>query len=373
MLLSLTLWLSLANAAEVTDMAPGPGVLVGMHYGGSSLRGDLMEQETVVSGRRVLRHDLDLRAELAPVEGIALTLGLDTTPAWVFRYPDAREMTVEPANSEGSYLAGNPFDEDPAIRASGLRGVWVGAAVAPFAERYERASAPTTWRLDVAYRTGNKNRNLWTASDGRRGAAPGGSALLLSGAFSTDMGIGTPYMKVAWQREGAVEVDVVDEEGREWAKNLALRPASDLSIRSGVEILAYEEPEENSTFSFDLYLGGGYRTWEDIASGVYLPSVLGSSRQIPITVGDHMMGLAGVGIDYHVNEFVRGRSGLEFRYRTPFRPEHAYDVTTSANTWELGWSLTIQGVAKFTGVEPASAPPPTTGATLPASGPPASP
>lgn len=344
----LTLWLSSpALAAEVTDMAPGPGAIVGVSYGGSSLRGDLVEQETVVSGRRVVRHDLDLRAEVAPVEGIALTLGLDTTPAWTFRYPDAREMTVEPANSEGSYLAGDPFAEDPTIKASGLRGFWLGAALAPFAERYDRATAPTTWRLDIAYRTGSK-KNLWTANDGRRGAAPGSSALLLSGAFSSNLGVGDPYMKVSWQREGAVEVDVVDEDGREWAKGLALRPASEVRMRGGIEILAYEEPEENATFSFDLYMGGGYRSWEDVASGVYLPSVLGASRQIPVTTGDHMLGLVGVGIDYHVNEFVRGRTGVEFRYRTPFRPEHAYDVTTSADTWELGWNLTVQGVAAFT-------------------------
>jgi len=343
----LTLWLSLGHAAEVTDMAPGPGALVGVTYGGSSLRGDLIEQETVISGRRVVRHDLDVQVEVAPVEGVALTLGIATTPSLVFRYPDAREMTVEPATSEGSYLAGDPLDEEASVKASGLRGVWVGGAVAPFAERYRRASSPTTWRVDVAFRTPSKQSNLWTATDGRRGVAPGGSALLLSGAFSSNLGVGSPYMKVAWQREGAVEVDVVDEDGKEWAKGLELRPASEVRLRGGIELLAYEEPDENSTFSFDLYLGGGYRSWEDIASGVYLPSVLGSSRQIPVTAGDNMLGLAGVGVDYHVNEYVRGRTGVEFRYRTPFRPEHAYDVTTSADTWEIGWNLTVQGVAAF--------------------------
>ena len=48
-----------------------------------------------------------------------------------------------------------------------------------------------------------------------------------------------------------------------------------------------------------------------------------------------------------VNEYVRGRTGLEFTYRTPFGPEHVYDVVTSADTWQLGWFVKLQGVPVF--------------------------
>jgi hypothetical protein len=347
-LLSLiALGLATAHAAEVTDMAPGAGVLFGASYGGSALRGDLVEQGEVISGRRRVQHDLDIAAELAPVDGFAITLALATTPSLVYRYPEAREMIVEPANGEGSYLAGETFADDPVIKASGLQGVWIGAAAAPFAERYAAGSSGSTWRLDVAFRPGSKSSNLFTAPKGKRGVAPGGSALRFGGAFSSDLGLGNPYLAFAYQRESAVELDVVTEDGTEWAKGLALKPASTLRTRGGVEITAYELPDEGTRFAFDLYVGGGYRSWEDVASGVYLPSVLGSSRRIPVTVGDHMTGLAGLGIDYHVNDNVRGRTGLEFRYHTPFRVEHPYDVRTSGNTWEIGWSFTVQGLASF--------------------------
>ena len=347
LLLLISLGSTPAHAAEVTDMAPATGVMFGAHYGGSALSGDLVEAGEVISARRITRHDLDLRAEFAPIDGFAITLALATTPSWVFRYPDAREMIVEPATGEGSYLAGDPFAEAPEIKAGGLQGVWVGAAFAPFAERYETADSQSTWRLDVGFRPGSKTSNLWTAPKGKRGVAPGGSALRLAGAFSSDLGLASPYLSVDYQRESGVEVDIIDEAGTEWAKGLALKPASTVRTRGGVEITAYEDPDLGSTFAFDLYIGGGYRSWEDVASGVYLPSVLASSRQVPVTVGDHMTGLAGLGIDYHVSDNVRGRTGLEFRYHTPFRVEHVYDVRTSGNSWELGWTLTVQGLASF--------------------------
>lgn len=343
----MTLGLTVGHAAEVTDMAPGAGVLFGVTYGGASLQGDLVEQGEVVSGRRVQRHDLVLGGELAPVEGVAITLGLAATPSLIYRYPEAREMIVEPATGEGSYLAGEVRGETPEVRGSGLQGFWIGGALAPFAERFATGASRSTWRLDVAYRTGSKKRNLWTAPDGKRGVAPGGSALRLAGAFSSDLGHGSPYLSVDYVREAPVEVDITTEDGTDWASSLPLKPASTLRARGGVEVLAAEDPELGSTFAVDLYLGGGYRSWEDVASGVYLPSVLGSSRQIPVTVGDHMTGLAGMGFDYHVNDTVRGRLGMEFRYHTPFRVEHPYDVRTSGDSWEIAWTLRVQGAATF--------------------------
>jgi len=347
MLLLLSL-LAPSYAAEVTDMAPGAGALIGVHYGGSALSGRLLESGTAIADRRVQRHDLDVTLEIAPIEGLAITAALATTPSWRFAYPDARQMVSEPASGSGSYLPGGVVADTPVIQAGGLQGVWLGAAVAPFAERYA-GTAGSTWRLDAGFRPGSKGRNLWTAGDnGRRGAAPGGTAFKLQGAFSTDRGTGHPYAQVTWIREGAVAVDVSDENGTNWGE-LELQPASSLQLRGGVEIVAFESApgETPARFAVDLSAAAGYRSWEDVASGVYLPNVLESGRQIPVTVGDQMMGTLGLGFDYHAGEIVRGRTGATFTYAMPFRVEHVYDVRTSADTYTIGWSFTVQAAPRF--------------------------
>jgi hypothetical protein len=96
----------------------------------------------------------------------------------------------------------------------------------------------------------------------------------------------------------------------------------------------------------NLWLGAGYRTWEDIASGVYLPNVLDGARSIPVTVGDTLSARAGTGFDVEIQQIVRIRGGLVFTYRMPYRLEHVYDVRTSADTLQIGWSLELSGVAQ---------------------------
>ncbi len=335
-----------ALAAEVTDMAPAMGASATIQYRGSALHGQLIEAGQVVSDRRVSRHDLDIQGEFSPVDGVGVTLGLATTPSYRLRYPNARGMVSEPADGSGSLLAGDPLAEDPTIVASGLQGVWLGAALSPFSERRRLDGAGSTWRLDVALRTGSKKKNLWTADGDRRGAAPGGPAFRVAGAFSSEQGAGAPYVKVAYVRENPVTVDVVDESGTSYGE-LDLRPASTVDLRGGVEVIAKRGDEDQAgRIAVDLYGGGGYRSWEDIASGVYLPSVLASGRAISMTAGDHMTAALGMALDVHADAVVRGRTGVELAYASPFRPEHVYAVTTSADTWQINWNVTIQAIGR---------------------------
>jgi len=327
-------------------MAPELGLLGGITYSGSALSGELLEADTVIADRRIVRHDLDFAVEFSPVEGVAITLGVPTTLSWKFSYPNARTMAVDPIDGSGTYLASDATADAEPVTASGIEGIWLGAAVAPFAERYG-VGQPITWRLDAAIRGPSKNRNLWTAVNGSRRSPPGGWGFRLAGAFSSDLGTGEPWLTAEWIRESKVEVDIVDEQGVEWATDLPLRPASTLSSAVGIEIVATEKAETGLRVAVDLSLGASYRTWEDIATGVYLPNVLDNARTIPVTAGDTVAGTAGVGVDVHVDSHVRVRSGLTFEMRTPFRPEHVYDVETSWDTSVWGWNLEVEGVGTF--------------------------
>ena len=198
----------------------------------------------------------------------------------------------------------------------------------------------------MAFRTGSASQNLWVANNGNRGSAPGGTALRVSAAVSQDMGVGNPYMKMTYQKENKFSTNLVDEMGTTWAKNVELQPASTFEAVSGVEVVGLDDAANHTRFAMDLFLGFGYRTWEDITTGVYVPNVLDNGRTIPVTTGDYTSVRTGLIADYHVNENVRARTGPEFVFHTPFRPEHSYDVITKPAHFAMAWTFKIEGLVQ---------------------------
>ena len=169
------------------------------------------------------------------------------------------------------------------------------------------------------------------------------TALRLATAFSKDLGTGNPYMGFAYLSEGSVTVDLEDEEGIVHGSAVELRPASTLEATGGVEIVAWQDSSVGRRVAVDLSLTGGYRTWQDVGSGLLLPNVLDGSRGIPVTSGEVVYARAGLGADVHVTPELWTRTGLWAGWETPSRPEHVYNVTTSTETFTVGWFLTIEG------------------------------
>lgn len=332
-----------AVAAEATDL---PNELAGtadLTYGGFAEWGALEENGVNIGQRRVLRNDLYWNIEFAPLEGVALTLGIDQTAGLKYGYPNARAMLFEPVEGGGTYLLSN--EEVPySTNAGGINGVWVGAAFVPFSESYARGQK-STWRLDIAFRTGAKNKNLWIPKNGKRGSAPGGTALKAVGAVSQDMGTGNPWARIELIRENKFVGDLVDANGDTSARAVTIQPASHLEVTAGVEVVGYDDGEDTRA-AVDFWLGFGYRTWEDVSTGVYLPNTLDAGAAIPMTSGDQTFVRAGIHVDYHVNEHVRARTGPDFRFHTPFIPEHAYAVVTAPRHIGVGWMFRIEGAVQ---------------------------
>ena len=140
-----------ALTADVTDMPDAMRGDVHMNYGGSFQTGGLDEADQRVGRRTVQRHDIDLRAEFAPIDGVAVYLGLPITASLTHTFPAAAQMLFDPVNGGGTYING-AIIEGPTYRGGGATGFWIGAAFAPLSEQYRRHFG-ITWRLDLAYRT----------------------------------------------------------------------------------------------------------------------------------------------------------------------------------------------------------------------------
>jgi hypothetical protein len=332
--------LAVALGAEITEMPP-------------KLRGDVEISDThrIVSagiaeggedvGRMLSsRNDLRFEGEFAPIAGVAVRLAIPLSPGMGVSWTDARQMAFDPITGSGSYLRSGPATGDVGFRAGGLTGIELGAAFSPFSERFARPDR-VTWRLDLGVRLPTKC-SLWTANAGKRGAGNGGTAVLLGGAFSTRRGLAEPYVGADAVLEQPVTVAVVDESGAAWGEQ-RFHPASTVDVTGGVELRMGENKDRHTRSAFDLHVGFRYRDYGDIASGVWLPTVLDSSRKIVVTQEDGLAARAGLGVIADVHEYFGFRIGVEGAYTLPYTVEHVYAVSTTGDSYEVAVSVGLEG------------------------------
>ena len=363
LLLSSLIFGSSALAADVTDFPPMLRGDLQVDYGGRLLSGSLEESERQSDGtikqwgygrRNEQDHTVTIRGEFAAYHFIALNVGVETSVLRLNNFPGEgglvcaegygcdgpTMMQYDPVSETGSYRYG-PLMKDvgvdpPEYRGSGMKGVWLGAALQPFAERFGR-NHHVTWRLDFAYRTANPSGSFWTQDvNGNRGAAEGGSAVKLGAAFSTDNGFANPYVAFTYLRENPVAIDYRDSDGTLWAQNLTIDPADKVDARGGVELVAVNNPLTGNRFAWDTWLGFGYRTWEDIPSGFLLANVLDQSKNDVVNHADHIVMYWGMGLDMHITKFVNFRVAGDIKYFTPHALESLYPVRSDYDTIEIG-------------------------------------
>ena len=287
------------------------------------------------SDARTFVHLMSGALEFAIIEGVALRAEMPYGIRSI-RHVGARRMSWDPATETGTYIGGRPLEEDPSFSGSGPTGLWLGTALAPFAERFQR-NQQVTWRIDFAYRIPLGSTFWEVDDDGKRGAANGNHAIRFGAAFSTDNESTNPYMTLRYAQELRKAIDVATSSG---PTSIDVKPPAEFDARAGIELAAVTK--ETVRVAFDVYLGFGYRSWSDIPSGVLLPSVLEASRGIAVTTGDYLRANAGLGLDIHIDKYAGLRLGGEFGYRTPRRLEHVYDVRTTLDSFHVGASGTLE-------------------------------
>ena len=310
---------------------------VTLSYVGQFGRHNLVQNDQQVGQRRLNTHDFDVRFEFAPVNGISFYATLPNTVSKRLSFPQAYEMLVDPATGVGEYITSSPLDNAPEYTGAGSQGVWFGVGFAPYSEQFN-ASNQLTWRLDVAARTRAK-KTFFTETDGKRGAALGGSAFLVSGAFSADNGTSKPYMKAAWTLETRRAVQFENNNG---SAELQVKPGSTFRLTTGVEVLLLNPATDQSPEPyFDMNAGFGYRSWRNIPSGFMLPDVLDTAIPNLVTNTEALSAEAGIGFGLRFFPYLQWQAGLKAIYQTPYYIEDIYTVKTSADSFDWAFGTTL--------------------------------
>lgn len=352
-LLLLPLLAAPARSAEVTALPPKLRGSASLAWQTEGDRATLEEQGFEVGARSIRRHDLQLSADFAAwrgvVLGVKLPVVLDQRIAWT----SPREMTFDPSSGGGSYIGADRLGDVQTQSGGGLAGPSFHLTLAPLiADQPGRRVSTSTMLFEVGYRLQDRS-SFWQAkADGSRGGGEGADALLLRGAFSKQAASSEPYLEAKVERSFTVPTTLRDANGEAVQPEAAVRPASRVDLRAGVELPV--QKAQDHALHLDLRARFGYRTWQDIPSGLYLPDVLAASREVLITQGDSVYGMVGLGLGLDFNRMVDARAGVDVGTETPYRVEHPYPVRTKpgAVIWQGGISVRVWLDDPLLGLDP---------------------
>ncbi|RME22346.1 MAG: hypothetical protein D6798_16015, partial [Deltaproteobacteria bacterium] len=268
--------------------------------------------------------------------GLELPVVLDERLAW----SEAHEMVFDPTLDNGSMLGTPSIEPPPVVHGGGLAGPLLLVRVAPFHSRLlPDRGIRTSWVLEAGYRFQDRSNFHRVTDDGRRGGGPGADALHLRSAWSTHRRSNHPYLDLSFDRAFSVPVPLRDADGTILTAGAPVHPANRLDARVGTEFFPVQR--HDLALAVDLSARAGYRSWQDIPSGLYLPDVLATSRSVLVTQGDALSLTGGLGLLVSSPDRIDVRLHGEVGAETPYQVEHPYDIYTAPGSvvWRAGLTV----------------------------------
>ena len=322
-------------APDVTDIAPVYRGDLTVAYTGTVGHDVLVEGGVDVGERTLTEHRMDYRLNASLLTGLGLVVEI---PHWVedgIGFTDGQQMEFDPLNDDGTLVGTSPMAGMPVVSGGGLGGTWIGVRGAPFhQEAFKNRVDRFSWVLEAGYRFKDKS-SFWGFNDsGARGGGPGASALRLVSSFSTTYNRTSPYLSTSLVRTGRITTTANDATGVSSGQELVIRPSSTMVVTTGAEIMASEYGEDGGRVAVDLRSTLTYNSWQDVPSGLFLPSVLDASRATIVTQDETISLTGGVGVNWRMVDYLQLNVGGGAGVTSPHQLEHLYDVSTGLGAWQ---------------------------------------
>lgn len=330
-----------AFASDATEIAPWLRGDVVVDYKFAAENAQLVESDTLVGKRRIQDSLLTIGGNFTVAPGAAVYFDIPYYAGTKIGFSDATDMAIDPTTDSGTMLDTETLDPQPEVYGKGMGGMWIGLRGTPFSEKlFPKRGDKVTWLLDVGYRFRDKS-SLWTTDGTDRGGGPGSAAFKLKTAFSTTIGWSEPYLSMSLLRS----VPLRDIENTGLQADQVIQTASSIDMTTGTEIVALTRDSTGARLAFDLHGNIGLNSWEDIPSGVMLPSILDASSSLVATEGEHAYVNGGLAVRYRVFDWVQLDVGGDCGVVMPYQVEHFYPVSTGMGTlaWSMSTRLTMRG------------------------------
>lgn len=338
---------SLAAAASVTDLPTKfrGDVTIGYAYdrvGGPLVETPLSGDPVEIATRTLQDHQLRYGFTFAAGPGIAVFAEIPHSVNQSVSYTSPRTMVYDPTSQSGTYIDTGVGADGAAIEAKGVSGVWLGIKGTPWNEDF-RTRNGVTWLVEGALRTPDSS-NLWTMSNGTRGAGSGGTAYRLHSAWSHTNEGSSPYLAVTWTHENLLVVDTYAQDGTKLASEVEVDPADTLRLRFGTQNLATANEASGARLSFDLRATVDYASDATVPGGIYLPNTLATTEGQAVQLAESLEGGAGMAMLWRPMTYLEFDLHGDVAAHLPQRIEHPYPVRTGWDTLHanVGLDMTVR-------------------------------
>ncbi len=347
--------ISLASAATVTDLPPFLRGDVSVGYTFDRLQGSLSqhsflsEEDEDVADRQVNGHVMHYGLAFGVAPGTALFVDVPHTVYQSVEVQGWSKMVYDPATETGSYAGTVTEDDATVAKGNGVHGAWIGVKGTPFSEAFTSRRNRFTLLLEGAVRT--PGDGAWfvvrdpSDSDGlgTHGAGPGGVGLRAAMTVSARHKRHEPYMRLVVEDNLPVTLDILDDDGTVLFKNAELDPANTVDAAVGAEFITGENANSGARSAVDLHLAAHWSSYQDVPTGVELPSVLLPDTGLVQQAESFELG-GGVGLDVRFMKYLQWQLHGEVRYHLAQRIESPYPVYTGGDTIRIvaGTTLTIR-------------------------------
>lgn len=366
------LWLTTVYAATVTDLPPFLRGDISIGYAFDHMQGGLQELLPMsacedpsqpcyydVGDRSIDEHRLHYGFLFSVYHGVAIGLDIPHYAYSAVNYQGVGEMILDPATNTGTYDGTTATTESvTGYSGKGIGSPWLIIAGTPFSESFTSRNNKAIWFVSAGYRF-KDGSDRWSFQDGttNRGAGPGGSAMMISSAFSRHFGVSEPYLSfkavgefpyyrrlVGGENGTQLENDTTDGAEPCAASDTLLSMTDDcvpiytgntVDVSMGVQLSTRENPNSGSRFAFDPHLNLHYQSWASIPSGSYLNGVLSITEDRPVLQSEALEFGAGARFDIRFFKYLEWRLGADAYYHMSQRVESQYSVYTDSDTLRL--------------------------------------
>ena len=327
MLLLLT---SISFAGTYTD---APGALQGdiaIQNDFLTLKDALYQSEILVGNRIQSSNNTTLLLKMGLLDFMVfestLPYGVDKVS-----FSNSQQMKYDPISQQGSYLD-TPNIDDQTRKGTGFEGAELSLNFYPFHTKiYSNRGDKGNWQMGLVYRTADKSNFYAVNESGQRGSGVGASGLGIQTGFSNKKQGVEPYLQIKAIKSHTWTGPIRNEDGTVLASNVDFAPSSTVDIQGGTEFFIIDDQALATYVTLDVFGQYRYASFQSIASGTYLPSVLESTKDQLGTQTELVTFQGGIGSNIQLNSLYGFRIAGKMGYASPQRIEHLYEVNTQGS------------------------------------------
>jgi hypothetical protein len=303
-----------------------------------------------VAEYREQHHGMLVSGAFTPYHGISVGLDIPILFHGQLNWTSGNSFHYDPV-TERTTMAGAEALDDETLEASaaslrrfGFGDMGLNFRIVPFAQHgLPNRQAPINMAFDINLRFPSGQNHLETREDGSGYPGIGGMGITVGTTASRSFGAVEPYLSIHYTHNGPYMLEGEEHEGEDEEGRSA---GDSFRLRTGSEIVAYEDSAKGRSVQLDVRLEAAYFGPEYTKSGLHLPTTLPETLGESAVVSEHLEVGGALEVSISPRPQLEIHMDFEAAWISPHSVErvsqNAYSVRTRNGSIGLHWGAGVR-------------------------------